>query len=87
VEGEIVGWSTMYVGEGFAFLGNSFTLEPFRNLGVQAALLQARIADALASGLTDIYVDVEPDSISERNCRRAGFEVISRKQVWVRAAS
>lgn len=84
--GEPTAWSTMYVGDGFAFLGNSFTRPEHRRRGAHAALLAARIADAAALGLAIAFTDVEHGSQSHANCERAGFRTLTIRMIWTKRA-
>ncbi|MBK7976688.1 MAG: hypothetical protein IPK07_26620 [Deltaproteobacteria bacterium] len=84
--GEPMAWTTMYVGDGFAFLGNSFTLPEHRRKGAHAALLAARLADAAVLGLALAFTDVEHGSQSHANCERAGFRTLTIRIIWSKRA-
>jgi GNAT superfamily N-acetyltransferase len=86
-DGEARGWTTMFVGEGYAFFGNAYTLPEFRRSGVHSALLAARLAAAAELGATVAYADVEHQSQSHLNCERAGFRTLSINTIWTRGAS
>lgn len=83
-DGEPMAWTTMFVGDGFTFLGNSFTRPEHRRRGAHAALLVARLADAAALGLAIAYTDVEHGSQSHANCERAGFRTLTIRTVWTK---
>ncbi len=83
--GTACAWTTMYVEGRAAFFGNSFTLPPFRRLGMHSALLAARLNDAADLGLTAAYTDVEYGSQSHSNCERAGMRTLTINTVWSRA--
>jgi hypothetical protein len=84
--GAVAGWATMFVGAGFVFFGNAYTLPPFRRSGAHRALLVARLADAATLGAAMAYTDVEHQSQSHMNCERAGFRTISINTIWARPA-
>lgn len=83
-EGNPTGWATSYVEGGSAFLGNAFTIPEYRCRGYHEALLHVRYNDAHELGLRNVFTDVEPDSPSQRNCERAGFQRLSQNTVWIR---
>ena len=84
-DGAVTGWATMFVDDGVAFLGNSFTLPQFRRTGAHRALLAARLDRAAASGLDVAFTDVEHGSQSHRNCEYAGFRTVAVNTIWRRA--
>lgn len=77
-----VGIGAMYVKDGRAWLGVGATLKEHRGRGAQSLLLNRRVSDAAAMGVTSIHVETgQPqtgDAIgpSYRNILRAGFEVL-----------
>jgi hypothetical protein len=85
-DGAAFGWATLFVGEGFAFFGNAYTLPASRRAGAHRALLLARLAAAEALGAPIVYADVEHQSQSYYNCLRAGFWTISVTTIWAREA-
>ena len=64
-------------------LFSAATLPEFRGQGIQSALLAARLHFARDQGATLAAVDVAPGSVSERNVRRAGFEMIGARLNFV----
>lgn len=54
-------------------LGGASTRLPYRRRGVQAALIEARLAAACQAGCDLAMVLTEPGSASQRNLLRAGF--------------
>lgn len=87
LEGRPAGGGAVAVYRGVAALFAASTLPEFRRRGVQAALLQARLAFAVAAGCDIAMVMTEPESASQRNVERQGFRVMyTRTKVW-RAAS
>lgn len=85
-DGAARGWATMFVGEGFVFLGNAYTPPEARRSGAQSALLAARLAAAAALGISLAFTDVEHQSQSHLNCERAGFRTLTINTIWARAA-
>ena len=57
-----------------AWVGAASTVPGHRRRGAQSALLAHRLQLAATEGATRVVAKVEPDSGSERNLRRAGFE-------------
>lgn len=81
---EPAGGGAMAICQNMALLFTASTLPQFRNLGVQTALLQARLAQARAAGCDLAVVQTEPGSGSQRNVERAGFRLAYTKLTLVR---
>ena len=79
-----VGWATMFVCDGIAFLANAYTLAAHRAKGVHSALLRVRLSLANQLQLSHAFTDVEPASQSHRNCERNGFRLLSVNNIWTR---
>jgi hypothetical protein len=78
VDGAVAGGATLALREGVAGLFGASTLPPFRNRGVQTALLKQRLATA-AEQKCDLAVCLAaPGSSSQRNVVRLGFSVLYR---------
>jgi GNAT superfamily N-acetyltransferase len=76
VDGEVAGGAAVATHDGVALLGGAATLPAFRGRGLQAALIEARLARAVAAG-GDLAMTVTlPGSVSQRNCERQGFRVV-----------
>ena len=60
------------------------TLPAFRGRGVQAALLQARLAAARDAGCALAFVGARPANTSARNTERAGFGLAFTKATFAR---
>lgn len=60
------------------------TLPAFRGRGVQAALLQARLAAARDAGCALVFVGARPANTSARNTERAGFGLAFTKVTFAR---
>lgn len=83
-EGKPVAMATTFVGEHGLLFGNALTMPTHRRRGYQRALLRARLADAADLGAPWVVTDVEPDTISLRNCEREGFKAIRQQVIWER---
>jgi GNAT superfamily N-acetyltransferase len=76
VDGKIAGGGTLTLHDGVAGLFGASTLPVARRRGVQAALLQRRLARAAQAG-SDLAVSLaQPGSVSQRNIVRQGFRVL-----------
>lgn len=84
VDGQPVGGAVMYCRDGMVVLFGAATLPAFRRRGVQRALLLRRLADAAASGCSMAGVETLPESESEVNALKAGFQLAYHKQRFVK---
>jgi GNAT superfamily N-acetyltransferase len=83
--GDIVTTGCMAVEpDSIAGLFATSTAPPARGRGYQTALIQDRIARAREAGSTIARATAKPGTPSERNFRRAGFEVLYSRTTWVR---
>jgi len=71
----IVGAASLLRFGRWAYLFTASTLEPFRNRGIQTAMIRRRLRDARRAGCEWALVLVQPDSGSHRNASRHGFQV------------
>jgi GNAT superfamily N-acetyltransferase len=81
---EVAGGGSLYLHDGVALLCGAGTLPAHRRRGVQAALLQARLAHAGARGCDLAVVTTQPGSKSQENVQRAGFELIYSRAILVK---
>jgi GNAT superfamily N-acetyltransferase len=82
--GRPLGCASLTIRDGVATLGGMSTLPESRGQGVQTTLIRHRLRVAAASGC-DLATSVAvPDSISERNLIRHGFERVFSIEHWVR---
>jgi GNAT superfamily N-acetyltransferase len=75
----------LYVFEGLGYLSFALSGEAFRRRGAQRALIAARIENAMALGcqtLVSETLSILEDSLS--NLKKAGFEPIYEKEVYMR---
>ncbi|MCC6167067.1 MAG: hypothetical protein IT329_07545 [Caldilineaceae bacterium] len=84
IGGEPAGGGGMYLYGGVAEFGGASTRLAYRKRGVQAALLQQRMAAAYALGCDLALVMTMPGTVSQRNVQRAGFEVAYTKVTMTR---
>lgn len=84
IAGTAAGAAAMRVHDGVAQLCGAATLPPFRRRGVQTALLQHRLATALARGAELCVMTTQPGSKSMQNACRQGFALLYARNVLVR---
>lgn len=82
VDGHPRALATTFVDQQYGLLANAYTQSNFQNQGCQTALLQARMNDAKQLGLTELIVDVVPNTSSERNCLKVGFKPLNTRHTW-----
>ena len=85
--GDLAGAATLAIHDGVAGLFGASTRVPHRNLGVQHALIAARLAAAADAGCDLAVVHTEPGSPSQRNVERVGFRLAYTKVTMSRAAA
>ena len=73
VKGEPAGGAALAIRKGIAGCFGASTLPAFRNRGVQTALLNVRLARAVATGCELAVSIAQPGSTSQRNITRQGF--------------
>jgi hypothetical protein len=84
-DGQLAGGGAIMIHEGVATLCGASTRPAFRNRGVHAALRDARLAMAEASGCDLAVINVLPGSSTQRNAERRDFRVAYTRAVLVRA--
>jgi GNAT superfamily N-acetyltransferase len=82
--GRPLGCASLTIRDGVATLGGMSTLPEARGQGVQTTLIRHRLRVAAASGCDLATSTAAPDSISERNLLRHGFERVFTIEHWVR---
>lgn len=87
VGGEPAGGGTMVEHDQAVELGSASTRLPFRRMGVQTALVNARLADARSRGCDLAILLTEPGSASQRNAQRLGFDLAYTRLRMVHAES
>lgn len=83
--GRIAGTAALSIEGDLAALHGTATLPEFRGLGVQTAFLAYRLAFAKLRQTKLTTVFVSPQSASERNVRRAGFELAGMRLTFTKA--
>ena len=76
VDGEVAGGAAVAAHDGIAEMSGAATLAPFRNRGVQAALIAERLAWSAEHGCSLATTTTGPATSSQRNFERAGFQVV-----------
>jgi hypothetical protein len=87
LDGHIVATASMVIHEGIALLAGASTVPHARRRGAQAALLAARLADAIARGCDVAMMVAQPGSGSQRNAERKGFRVAYTRLKWTRVSA
>lgn len=81
---QIAGGGSMRVVSGVAQLTGAATAPAHRRRGVQTALLEARLRDAVAAGADIAVVTTSPGSKSQQNVQRQGFHLLYTRAILVR---
>ena len=84
VSGEPAGGAALLVREGLAMLAGDATAPASRRLGVQLALIRARLAEAARLGCDLATACTNPGSPSQRNYERMGFRLAYARVLMVR---
>jgi len=84
--GEPAGGASVRIAEGIAQLCGAGTLPAHRRRGVQAALLERRLAEAARAGCELAVVTTLPGSKSQENVQKQGFELLYARAILRRAA-
>ena len=74
--------AVLYVRDGVAYLADASCDPAYRRRGLQLALLQRRIAEAIAAGVDFICSGAAFQSGSHRNMERAGMRVQFVRSIW-----
>jgi hypothetical protein len=85
-EGVPAGGASMRIAEGVAQLCGAATLREHRRRGVQAALLERRLADAAGAGCDVAVVTTLPGSKSQENVQKQGFALLYARAILRREA-
>jgi hypothetical protein len=86
-DGAPIATASLGMHEGVALLAGASTIPSGRNLGAQALLLTARLAEARRRGCDLAMMLTTPGSTSQRNAERRGFRVAYTRTKWRAAAS
>ena len=85
VDGHTAGGGGMSTRNKVASLFGDATLPEFRNRGVHAAVIQARLKEGAAHGCDVATAGTLPGSGSQRNYERLGFQIAYTKVTMVKA--
>jgi ribosomal protein S18 acetylase RimI-like enzyme len=83
-DGVFAGGAGLRVAEGIAQFAGAATAPAHRRLGIQSALLSARLADAKAAGCDVAVITTQPGSRSQQNAQRQGFDLLYTRAILVR---
>ena len=83
-DGVIVGGAGLRIAEGVAQLTGAATAPGHRRRGIHSALLSARLADAAAADCDVAVVTTQPESKSQENAQRRGFDLLYTRAVLVK---
>ncbi len=81
--GQAGGAGAMAFDRGLATLFADSTMLGFRGIGLHAAVIRARLRAAVDAGCDLATASTLPDSISQRNYQRHGFQVVYTKAILV----
>lgn len=84
LDGSSVATGAMSIHDGVALLAGASTLPAARRRGAQAALLAARLAEAVRLGCDLAMMAAAPGSTSQCNAERQGFRVAYTRTKWRR---
>ncbi len=77
------GIAVLFIKDSIASLAAAATIPSFRNKGIQSALIQQRIQDAVLNECELIVGQAKYGSVSQNNMERAGLQVAYTKAIWV----
>jgi GNAT superfamily N-acetyltransferase len=83
-DGAVAGGASMRMSEGVAQLTGAATAPAHRRRGVQTALLNTRLSDAVRAGCDIAVVTTAPGSKSQHNVQRRGFHLLYTRAVLVK---
>jgi ribosomal protein S18 acetylase RimI-like enzyme len=82
VDGAPAGAGALCLHDGVALCMVAATDPAFRGRGVQSALIGRRLSEAVAAGCDVAVSETVDDNASPRNFRRAGFRLVTRRQMY-----
>ncbi len=83
-DGELAGGASLRIDDGVAQLAGAATAPAHRRLGIQSALLSARLEDAAVAGCDVAVITTQPGSRSHQNAQRQGFDLLYTRAVLVK---
>lgn len=87
IDGEVAGCGSLYPQGSVGWIGGGATLPAFRRRGVQAALLDERVAYTRQAGCTVAAATAVAGSQSSRNMQRQGFTLCATITIMTRTDS
>lgn len=84
-DGALAGGGSMRLDSGLAQLCGASTLPAYRRRGIQTALLESRLWDAVRAGCDLATVTTQPGSKSQQNAQRRGFALLYTRALLVKA--
>lgn len=69
---------------GIGVLAGDATVPAFRSCGLQRRLIEARMQTAYEANLSWLTAETQPNSTSQRNYVRCGFEILYSRSHWIR---
>jgi GNAT superfamily N-acetyltransferase len=84
IGGDLAGAAALAVRDGLATLFSTTTLTPYRNRGVQTALVAARLSFAARAGCDLVTVATLPGNQSQRNMQRADFQIVYTRMAMLK---
>ena len=83
-DGAFAGGAGLRITGGIAQMAGAGTAPAHRRLGIQSALLTARLIDATAAGCDVAVITTQPGSRSQQNAQRRGFDLLYTRAVLVK---
>jgi len=83
-DGAVAGGAGLRITGGIAQMAGAGTAPAHRRLGIQSALLTARLIDATAAGCDVAVITTQPGSRSQQNAQRRGFDLLYTRAVLVK---
>ena len=83
IDDQPVATGLLSVTDNIGYFGHASTKPEFRGRGCQTALIYIRMAFAASLGCSHVVTFAVPDTSSERNVQRCGFDIAHRLEVWM----
>ena len=75
LDGQVTGVGILTIVDNLATLNAACTLPEYRNMGIQKALIESRMAIAAQNGIKMVMARVSPGTVSQRNFEKLGFHI------------
>ncbi len=83
IDDQPVATGLLSITDNIGYFGHASTKPEFRGRGCQTALINTRMAFAASLGCSHVVTFAVPDTSSERNVQRCGFDIAHRLEVWM----